>query len=164
MPNHIPTLVESITCSYHIISLSCYWNHITLLQVAWIPFLIHKFFSSLHLFLLTPSPTHFITGFSVCNRATDFDDRKFTTEYCIFVGRNLVSWSSKKQKLVFRRSTEVKYRSVATALSDIIWIQSLMTDLHITSSTPTLYYDNLDVVQIAANPVMHSCSTLNNLT
>jgi len=78
--------------------------------------------------------------------------------YCIFVGHNLVCWSLKKQKVVSRSSTEAEYRSVAAALADIISIQSLMTELRITSSNPTIHSDNLGVVHIAANPVLHSHS------
>jgi len=104
------------------------------------------------------SSTYSITGFSDSDWATDLDDRKSTTGYCIFVGNNLVSWSSKKQKVVSRSSTEAEYRSVAAALADIIWIQSLMHELRVTSPTPQLYSDNLGAVQLAANPVMHSQS------
>ena len=78
--------------------------------------------------------------------------------YCIFVGHNLVSWSLKKQKVVSRSSIEAEYRSIVAAHADIIWIQSLMIELRITSSTPTIHYDNLGVVHIVVNPVLHSRS------
>jgi len=114
--------------------------------------------TSTHGLLLNPSPNYSITAYSDSNWATDLDDRKSTTGYCIFVGRNLVSWSSKKQKVVSRSSTDAEYRSIAAALTNITWIQSLMTELRISSSTPIIHSDNLSVVHIVVNPVLHSLS------
>ena len=107
---------------------------------------------------LHSSPTFSITRFSDSAWATDLDDHKYTTGCCIFVGHNLISWVSKKQKVVSQSSTKAEYRSVAAALADVIWIQSLLHELHITLPTPILYCDNLSVVQLVANPIMHSHS------
>ena len=38
--------------------------------------------------------------------AGSIDDRKFTSDYCVFLGANLISWSSNKQCIVGRSSTE----------------------------------------------------------
>ena len=105
-----------------------------------------------------PSPNYSVVAFSDFDWATDLDDRKSVLGYCIYVGRNLISWSSKKKKVVSRSSTEAEYRSVAVALAYIIWINSLMTELRLPTSTPRLYSDNMGVVQLTANPVMHSWS------
>ena len=37
-----------------------------------------------------------------------------------------------------------------------MWIQSLLSELRIQGLKPKLYYDNLGVVLLSANPVMHS--------
>jgi hypothetical protein len=37
----------------------------------------------------------------------------------IFLGRNLVSWSSKKQNVVSRLSTKVEYRSMAHTTAEV---------------------------------------------
>jgi len=45
---------------------------------------------------LYPSPNYSVVAFSDSGWATDLDDRKSISEYCIYVGCNLISWSSKK--------------------------------------------------------------------
>jgi len=55
---------------------------------------------------LCSSPMYSVTGFNDSNWATDLDDRKSTTGYCIFVGHNFVLWSSKKQKVISRSNKE----------------------------------------------------------
>jgi len=44
-----------------------------------------------------------IFGYSNLSYTSDKGDRKYTTDYCTFVGGNLVTWRSKKQ-YIFRYS------------------------------------------------------------
>ena len=55
-----------------------------------------------------------------------------------------------------RSSTEAEYRSLALATSELIWLQQLLKDFHITmTSTPKLFCDTKSAVHIATNPVFH---------
>ncbi|XP_050117578.1 uncharacterized mitochondrial protein AtMg00810-like [Malus sylvestris] len=51
-----------------------------------------------------------LSAFSDADYAGDPDTRNSTSVFCIYLGSNLVSQSSKKQKTLSRSSTEAKYR------------------------------------------------------
>ena len=93
-----------------------------------------------------------------CRLGANVDDRKSTTSYCIYFGSNLISWSSHKQKTVSRSSTKAEYRAIAAVMTEILWLQSLLHELHIPILTSKLFSDNLGVVLLSANPIMHSKS------
>lgn len=97
-----------------------------------------------------------LNAFADADWATCKDTRRSVTGFCIFLGNSLISWKSKKQAVVSRSSTEAEYRSLALATCELIWLQQLLKDLHITmSSTPKLFCDNKSAVHIATNPVFH---------
>ena len=66
-------------------------------------------------------------------------------------------WSSKKQPTVALLSTEAEYRGVAIATCEAIWLKRLLKDLQVEVSDPTtIYYDNLNNIQLVKNPVFHT--------
>jgi len=111
-----------------------------------------------HGIMLHPHSSSFILAFSNADWVADVDDRKSTTGYCVYLGSNLVSWSTHKQKNVSRSSTEAEYHAIAAVMTKILWLQSLLCELHIPTSTPQIYSDNLGAVLLSANPIMHSKS------
>nr|GEV65027.1 ribonuclease H-like domain-containing protein [Tanacetum cinerariifolium] len=52
--------------------------------------------------------------------------RRSTSGYCVFLGNNLLSWSSKRQPKLSRSSTEAKYRGVANAVAETCWLRNLL--------------------------------------
>jgi hypothetical protein len=57
---------------------------------------------------------------------------------------------------VARSSTEAEYRSLAHATAELLWIQTLLTELHIPYVAPVVLCDNQSAVMLAHNPIMHS--------
>lgn len=55
----------------------------------------------------------------------DPDERSFIRGFCIFIGQNLIAWSSQK-KVVARSSTEAKYRYMAAGTVQISWLCHLL--------------------------------------
>ncbi|KAL6347058.1 hypothetical protein AAG906_012309 [Vitis piasezkii] len=109
-----------------------------------------------HGLFYTPSPLQLHT-YCDSDWAGNPDDRRSTSGYGVFLGRNLVSWSSKKQHVVSRSSTEAEYRSMALATAEVYWLRMLFKELAIgLIHIPTIWCDNIGAIALASNPVFHA--------
>ncbi|KAH9696496.1 retrovirus-related pol polyprotein from transposon RE1 [Citrus sinensis] len=106
--------------------------------------------------LLYSSGSMELQAFSDADYAGDPDDRVSTGGSYIFIGPNLISWSSKKQKRVSRSSIEVEYIQLAYTTATLSWFRSLFKDLHIPLSCPRMWCDNISAISLACNPVFHA--------
>jgi hypothetical protein len=140
---HAPT-DEHWNCVKRILRYLCGTPHDGLLLQRNSPLSLHAFSYSLHVFF-------------DADWAGNKDDYSSTSANLVYLGNNLISWSSKKQKTVARSFTEVENRSVAATVAEMCWIRSLLFDLCLTLlHTPVIYCNNIGATQLSSNPVFHS--------
>lgn len=97
-----------------------------------------------------------VEGYTDADWAGDKSDGKSTSGYFMFVGGNLVTWRSKKQKMVARSSAESEFRGMVHGVCELLWIKRIMRDLGFeVRDSMNLHCDNQAAVKIANNPVLH---------
>lgn len=83
-------------------------------------------------------------------------DRRSTSGYFTLVGGNLVTWRSKKQKVVALSSAEAEFRGIVKGITEILWIRKLLLELGLAIPSPAyLKCDNKASISISENPVQH---------
>nr|XP_040245144.2 uncharacterized mitochondrial protein AtMg00810-like [Aegilops tauschii subsp. strangulata] len=105
---------------------------------------------------LHSTPATSLTAYSDADWAGCPDTRRSTSRYCVYLGDNLVSWSSKRQATVSRSSAEAECRAVAHAVAECCWLRQLLLELHRPLPSATVVFcDNVSAVYMACNPVQH---------
>ncbi|RVW16028.1 Retrovirus-related Pol polyprotein from transposon RE1 [Vitis vinifera] len=100
------------------------------------------------------TPDYNLTCFTNVNYASSLDDHQSPSSYFVFMGSNIISWYSTKQKVVSRSTAESEYRAVANGATKLSWIGSLLRELNIaTNSIPYLYFGNISANYMIANPI-----------
>jgi hypothetical protein len=69
------------------------------------------------------SPNLDLMAYSDADWAGCPNTRHSTSGYCVFMGDNLVAWSSNRQHTVSRTSAEAEYRGVANAVAEMCWLR-----------------------------------------
>ncbi|XP_041025308.1 uncharacterized mitochondrial protein AtMg00810-like [Juglans microcarpa x Juglans regia] len=90
------------------------------------------------------------------------DDRRSTTNFAIFMANNSLSWEAKKQATISRSTAEAEYRALATTIVELIWFLNLLQSIGYSTSTPTLYCDNINAINMAKNLVFYESIIITN--
>ncbi|WVZ96570.1 hypothetical protein U9M48_042192 [Paspalum notatum var. saurae] len=98
--------------------------------------------------LLHRSPSADLVVYTDADWAGCPNTRRSTSGYAVFLGGNLVSWSSKRQPVVSRSSAEAEYRAVANGVAEASWLRPL-------AKSTLVYCDNVSAVYFSTNPVQH---------
>jgi len=81
-------------------------------------------------------------------------DSKFTSRYCMFLGRNLVTWKSKNQNVVARSSADAEFRAIVQGTCELLWMRIIINNLKVACEEFMIFYcDNKSAISIAHNPV-----------
>ncbi|KAM3003931.1 hypothetical protein FF2_034229 [Malus domestica] len=121
-----------------------------------IAFAINQVSTPNHGIVYCPSSLQ-LTAYANADYAGDPNDRRSTGGYCIFLGDNLISWSSKEQRGVSHSSIEAGYLQLAYIAAALSWYHTLFQELHLPLAPPHIWCDNISVIFIASNPIYQQC-------
>ena len=67
-----------------------------------------------------------------------------------------MSWASKKQQCVSTSTAEAEYVAAASCCSQVLWMQTQLTDFGLKYKKIPIYCDSKSAIFISENPVQHS--------
>jgi hypothetical protein len=85
-------------------------------------------------------------------------DRKSISGTCQFLGRSLMSWSSKKQTSVALSTAEAKYVAAGQCCMQLLWMRQILRDFGYNLSEVPLLCNNESAIFLVDNLVEHSCT------
>ena len=91
-----------------------------------------------------------LNAYTNANRGGNIDDKKSTNGGALFLGKRLVTWTSKKKTCTSQSIVEVEYVVVAINCTNIVWLKHLLKEMkeEITKLV-LLYCDNTSAINIS---------------
>ena len=89
--------------------------------------------------------------------ADDFDTRRSTAGYGVWMAGGLVSWSSKRQPTVALSTTEAEYMSMTRAVQQVMWMYAFLDEVGLPQKYPFVVYgDNAPAIALTKNTKGHA--------
>lgn len=89
--------------------------------------------------------------------ADDFDTRRSTAGYGVWMAGGLVSWSSKRQPTVALSTTEAEYMSMTRAIQQVTWMYAFLDEVGLPQELPfTIFGDNAPAIALTKNTKGHA--------
>ncbi len=105
------------------------------------------------------NPIFNIDSYCDASWGNDSDDQESTTGYTIKLNNNIISWTSKKQRVVSLSTCEAEYIAIASCIQDLTWIKQFLSEIYNNLIIQiTLYCDNQAAIQISNNDTLHDRS------
>jgi len=82
--------------------------------------------------------------------------QKSTTGTFQFIGRSLVSWSSKKQNSIALSTAEAEYVAAGACCAQLLWMKQTLKDFGCELTKIPLLCDTESAIKLANNPINHS--------
>ncbi|GKD81255.1 retrovirus-related pol polyprotein from transposon TNT 1-94 [Tanacetum coccineum] len=97
-----------------------------------------------------------LIAYSNADHAGCKDDCKSTSGGLQFLGKKLVSWSSKKQDYTAVSTAKAEYVSLSACCAQVIWMHTQLLDYGYKYKRIPMYCDSKSATAISCNPVHHS--------
>ena len=98
-----------------------------------------------------------LKAYTAANWGGNIDDRKRTSGGALFLGKRLVTWTSKMKICTSQSTTEVEYVASTIHCTNIMWTKHLLKGMKEEIIKPViLYCDNTSAINISKNLVMHA--------
>lgn len=101
-----------------------------------------------------------LIGFTDSSYASCSDTRRSVSGYCFTLGSGMISWASRKQKIVATSSCEAEYVAASDAAKELIWLRTLLTDIGFPKNNEPspLLCDNNGAIVLSGDPSFHNKS------
>ncbi|CAM8893213.1 unnamed protein product [Rhodiola kirilowii] len=97
-----------------------------------------------------------LVGYCDVDWVENSKDRKSTSGGCFFLGKNLVSWFTKKWNNISLSKAEEEYIAAERCCTQMLWMKQKLEEYGVGQDVMTLYCNNMSAINISKNPVQHS--------